>query len=128
MEPIAIAAATLAAKWAAESIVKEAAKSAFLSLKPVYDWVLVALKGKPAAEGVMDRLAAQPNDANTIEALASLVDEAIRKDPALKSNLEALIERAKQDAATHSFVVQVFDGAEVGKITNIGTVNGNVTI
>lgn len=128
MEPIAIAAATLAAKWAAESFVKEAAKSAFASLKPVYDWIVVNLKGKPAAENVLDKLAMQPNDATAIEALARIVDEAIQKDPALKSNLEALLERAKQDDATQSFVVQVFDGANVGKIVTIGTVNGNVTI
>ncbi|PWE53669.1 hypothetical protein DEM27_24300 [Metarhizobium album] len=128
MEPIAIAAATLAAKWAAESIVKEAAKSAFTSLKPVYDWIVVNLRGRPASEAVLDNLAMQPNETTTIEAVALIVNEAIQKDPALKSNLDALLERAKQDDATHSFVVQVFEGARVGKIVTIGTVNGNVTI
>ena len=57
MEAIAIAAATLAAKWAAESLVKEAAKSGLAALRPIYDWVRSKLAGDAPAEAVIGKLA-----------------------------------------------------------------------
>jgi hypothetical protein len=103
MEPIQVAAPTPAAKWATESVVRGAAKSAFASFRPMYEWVRAKLVDAPAGKTAVDKLGSDPKDESNVANLAALGPK------------------------THSFVVYVLDSEMVGKIVNIGPVQRNVS-
>jgi hypothetical protein len=128
MEALAIAAATLAAQWASEGFAKEAGKSSFVALKPIYDWVKSKLAGDGTApQAAFDKLAADPsNQTNTTE-VAKILSNKLQAEPSLKEELSQLVAAAEQDNRAHDFVVRVMDNARVGKIVSIGTVIGNVS-
>lgn len=126
MDPIAITAATLVAKWAAEGMVKEAAKSAWEGLKKIYDAVRVKFTGDKESSEVLQRLEQKPASEARTHELAEVLDERLKADPAFAKELRHLVEEAGARPATSSFVTQVMDNARVGKITNIGTITGPV--
>jgi hypothetical protein len=61
-----------------------------------------------------------PTDASAVQTLARAIDLQITAEPALRGELEKLIEDAKGDATVGQFVTNVCDDAQVGKIVNIG--------
>jgi hypothetical protein len=126
MEALAIAAATIAAQWAAEAFVKEASKSSFAALKPIYEWVKSKLGGDAQAAETFGKLAANPKDPVHTSEVAKALTARLEADPSLKDELTGLLATAEQDRQARSFVVQVMDNAKVGKITNIGTIFGTV--
>lgn len=126
MEALAIAAATIAAQWAAEGFVKEAGKSSFAALKPIYEWVKSKLGGDMQATDTFGKLVANPKDPTHTSEVAKALSARLEADPSLKEELTRLLATAEQDRQTHGFVVQVMDNAKVGKITNIGTIIGTV--
>jgi hypothetical protein len=128
MEALAIAAATLAAQWALEGFAKEAGKSSFVALKPIYEWVKSKLTSDGTApQAAFDKLAADPRSQTNTTEVAKLLSDKLQAEPALKAELGQLVAAAEQDNRAHDFVVRVMDNAKVGKIVSIGTVIGNVT-
>jgi len=121
MEPIAIAAATLVAKWAAEAIVGEAAKSAWASLTKIYNAVKDKFAGDQESTEVLDRLEQKPDSQGRVTELAEVLDKRVKADPNFAKELASLVKEAGQDPGTASFVTEVFGNAKVGKLTNIGS-------
>jgi hypothetical protein len=126
MEPIAIAAATLVAKWAAEAIVGEAAKSAWAGLTKIYNAVKNKFAGDQESTEVLDRLEQKPDSQGRVTELAEVLDKRMKADPNFAKELASLVKEAGQDPGSGSFVTQVMDNARVGKIVNIGSA-GNVS-
>lgn len=127
MDELALTAATIAAKWAAESFVKEGTKSAFAALKPVYDWVKAKLTRDAPAAAALDDLAVQQGKPEAVTEVARAISAQLASDGAAKEELGRLIIKAREDGAAGGFVVQVMEGAKVGKIVSIGTVIGDVS-
>ena len=121
MDPIAISTATLIAKWAAEGVVKEAAKSAWAGLQRIYDVVRSKLSPKAEAVEVLDRLKNKPTSEARTSELAEVLDDLVKSDPDFAEELRQLVDGVEQELSTASFVTQVKDNAKVGKITNIGS-------
>lgn len=126
MDPVAMAAATLVAKWAAEGMVKEAAKSAWEGMRNIYDAIRGKLSGDPESTSVLQRLEQKPNSEGRRQELAEVLDERIKGDPDFARRLRDLIDKTGTDPALATFVTEVMDNAKVGKITNIGSVHGDV--
>jgi hypothetical protein len=126
MDELALTAATIAAKWAAESFVKEGAKSAFAALKPVYDWVKAKLTGDPPAAAALNDLTGQQDKPEAVTEIARAISAQLASDGAAKEELGRLVAKARQDGVAGAFVVQVMEGAKVGKIVSIGTIVGDV--
>ena len=120
MEQIAIIAATLVAKWAAESVVKEAGKSAWGGLQRVYEAVKAKLTPGTEGAAVLERLEETPSEQRTAE-LAEVLDKFAKSDKSFAQELRRVVDEAERDAATASFITEVRDNAKVGKITNIGS-------
>src|SRR5713101_6630285 len=114
MEALAIAAATIAAQWAAEAFVKEAGKTSFGALKPIYEWVKSKLGGDAQATDAFGKLTANPKDQSNTSEVAKALTTRLETDPSLKEELARLLATAEQDRQTHGFVVQVMDNAKVG--------------
>ena len=126
MDELALTAATIAAKWAAESFVKEGAKSAFAALKPVYDWVKAKLTLDPPAAAALEDLSVQQGKPEAVTEIARAISAQLTSDGGVREELERLIAGAREDGAAGGFVVHVMEGAKVGKIVSIGTVIGDV--
>jgi hypothetical protein len=126
MDPISIAAATLVAKWAAESLVKEAGKSAWEGLKKIYEAVSVKVKGNRDNKEVLQRLEKKPTSEARRAELAEVIDGLVKTDSDFAQQLRRLVDEAGSATTTGSFVTQVMGNAKVGKITNIGTIHGDV--
>ncbi len=126
MEPIAMTVATLVARWAAEGLVKEAAKSTWEGLKKVYEAVRAKFTDDAESTEVLQRLEQRPTSEARTQELAEVLDQWVKNEPAFAQELHRLVDEAGQQPATGSFVTQVMDNAKVGKITNIETIHGNV--
>jgi hypothetical protein len=126
MDPIAITAATLVAKWAAEGLVKEAAKSTWEGFKKVYEAVRAKFTGDAESTEVLQRLEQKPTSEARTQELAEVLDQRFKAEPAFAQELSRLVNEAGQQPTTASFVTQVMDNASVGKITNIETIHGDV--
>ena len=126
MEPIAIAAATLVAKWAAETVVKEAAKSAWSGLTKIYEAVSKKFSGDDESKEVLNRVEQKPTSEGRVRELAEVIDERIKADPSFAQELARLVQEAGKEPASAGFVTQVMDNAKVGKIVNIDTIHGDV--
>jgi hypothetical protein len=126
MDPIAITAATLVAKWAAEGLVKEATKSAWAGLQKVYVAVRAKFTGDEDSSEVLQRLEQKPSSEARIRELAELLDERVKAEPAFAQELTHLVEEAGKQPESASFLTEVMDNAKVGKIVNIATIHGDV--
>lgn len=127
MEELALAAAIIAAKWAAESFVKEGAKSTFGALKPVYNWVWAKLARDTPAAAALNDPTRQPAGPEAVSEVAHAISAHLASDGVAREELERLVDEARQrDGAAGAFVVQVIKGAKVGKIVSIDTVVGDV--
>lgn len=127
MDPLAVTAATLVAKWATEGLVKEAAKSTWAALQKVYDAVRSRFATEEQAIVVLHALETDPKSEDRIAQLAELIDARLKIDHVFGNELRDLIDEASRDHIAASFVTQVMDNAQVGKVANITTVHGNVT-
>jgi hypothetical protein len=128
MEPISIGAATLVAKWVLEGVGKAAAEKSLGGLKKIYDFVRAKLSTDKTSSEVLDRLEQKPGSQARALELAELLDERVKSDPSFAAELRQAVAEAEKSPASSSFVTQVMDNAKVGKITNIGVVQGDVHI
>jgi hypothetical protein len=127
MDPMSVAAAAVVAKWFVEGVGKQLGSTALEGLKVVFDAVRSKFADQREGVVVLERLKEKPSsEARTLE-LAEMLDEKIKEDPSFRDLLQAALEKAKEAPDTTSFVTQVMDNAQVGKITNIGTLHGGAT-
>jgi hypothetical protein len=74
----------------------------------------------------LDRLEAKPESQARTTELAEVLQPRLEADPQLVAELTRLVEQAKAQPQTSSFVTTVQDNARVGKLTNISQITGNV--
>ncbi len=130
MDPatVAIAAASLIATKLAEAAAGKAGEGLWAGITSIYDRVRDRLKGDPDGQEALERLEAKPQSQARTAELAEVLQERLERDPDFTKELVELVEQAQADPKTASFVTTVRDNALVGRITNIGSVGGNVQL
>jgi hypothetical protein len=128
MDPatLALTAAGLLAKKALEAAGGKAGEGAWAGLSRVAECIRRRFAGDREVTETLDRLDAKPASPARTAELAEVLQPRLDADPALVAELTRLVEQAKADPQTASFVTTVQDNAQVGKLTNIGQVTGDV--
>jgi hypothetical protein len=128
MDPatLALTAAALVAKQALEAASGEAGKTAWQALGRIAQTIRGWFAGDREAAGTLDRLEAKPTSQARAAELAEVLQPRLEADPRLVAELTRLVEQARADPQTASFVTTVQDNARVGRITNIGQITGDV--
>jgi hypothetical protein len=128
MDPatIALTVAGLVAKKALEAAGGKAGEGAWATLGSLAETIRSRFRGDKEAIEALERLEGQPrSQARTVE-LAEVLQPRLEADPQLVAELTRLVEQAKAEPQTAAFVTTVQDNAQVGKVTNIGQVIGDV--
>jgi hypothetical protein len=128
MDPatLALTAAGLIAKKALEAASGEAGKTGWQALGRVALTIRGWFASDHEATETLDRLEAKPESQARAAELAEVLTPRLEADPRLVAELTRLVEEAKTDPQTASFVTTVQDNARVGKLTNIGQITGDV--
>jgi hypothetical protein len=126
MDPatIALTVAALLAKKALEAAGGNAGESA--TLGEIADAVRGRFHGDPEVTETLARLEAKPTSQARAAELAEVLQPRLEADPGFAAELVRLLEQAKAEPQTASFVTTVQSNAQVGKMTNIGQVTGDV--
>jgi hypothetical protein len=130
MDPatLALTATGLVAKKALEAASGEAGQTAWQALGRIAQTIRGWFTGDQEATETLDRLEAKPESQARAAELAEVLTPRLEADPRLVAELTRLVEQAKADPQTASFVTTVQDNARVGRITNIGQITGNVQL
>ena len=127
MEPLSVTVATLIATYAAQALGGELGQAAASGLKKLVGLVRRKLSGNDSAQAALAAATESAQDPASADALAESLDAAVRSDGEFRCQLEELVNTLRSDPEIGRFVTTVSGNAQVGKITNIGTVTGNVT-
>lgn len=123
---------TLAGK-AGEKVTESLAARAGAGAGGAVDGLYKAIRDEFAAKGDEDArqslksLEAKPDSQGRQTALAEVVADKAKADPAFAAQVAELVQRARHDPATSQFLTQVYGNARVRNIANIGRA-GNLTI
>jgi hypothetical protein len=128
MDPatLALTAAGLVAKKALEAASGEAGKTGWQALGRITQTIRGWFAGDQEATETLGRLEAKPESQARAAELAEVLTPRLEAEPRLVAELTRLVEQAKSDPQTASFVTTVQDNARVGRITNIGQITGDV--
>ena len=127
MEPVSVTVATLIATYAAQAFGGGLGQAAASGLKDLVGLVRRKLAGNNPAEAALAAAVESAQGQESADVLAGSVDAAVKSDSDFRSQLEELVNALRSDPDIGRFVTTVSGDARVGKITNIGTVTGNVT-
>jgi hypothetical protein len=130
MDPatLAFTAAALVAKKALEAAGGEAGETAWQALGRITQTIRGWFAGDQEATETLDRLEAKPQSQARTAELAEVLTPRLEADPRLVAELTRLVDEAKADPQTASFVTTVQDNARVGGIANIGQITGDVRL
>lgn len=123
LDPAALTASALIAKWAVEGVAKSAGKSAWSGIQKVYDFVRTRLGGHDTAALALESVEQQPTEQKLTQELAEELDRLMKSDTTFADQLRQLVDEAVQ---VGEFVVEVRDNAKIGNI-NIFKQTENVT-
>jgi len=128
MDPatLALTAAGLIAKKALEAASGEAGKTTWQVLGRIAQTIRGWFAGDHEATETLDRLEAKPESPARTAELAEVLTPRLKANPQLVAELTRLVEEAKADPQTASFVTTVQDNARVGRIFNIAQITGDV--
>ena len=128
MDPatLALTTAGLVAKKALEAAGEQAGTTGWQALGRIAQTIRGWFTGDQDATETLDRLEAKPESQARTAELAEVLQSRLEADPRLVAELTRLVEQAKADPQTASFVTNVQDNASVGKLTNIGQITGDV--
>jgi hypothetical protein len=128
MDPatLALTAAGLVAKQALEAAGEQAGTTGWQVLSRIAHTIRTWFAGDHEAIETLDRLEAKPGSQARTAELAEVLTPRLEADSRLVAELTRLVEEAKDDPQTASFVTTVQDNARVGRITNIGQITGDV--
>jgi hypothetical protein len=128
MDPatLALTAAGLVAKQALEAASGEAGKSGWQALGRIARTIRTWFVGDQEATETLNRLEAKPESQARSAELAEVLTPWLEADAQLVAELTRLVEQARADPQTASFVTTIQDNARVGRITNIGQITGDV--
>lgn len=85
------------------------------------------LSGNDPAQAALAAAAESAQGPASTDVLAESLDAAVKSDSEFRSQLEELVNALRSDPDVGRFVTTVSGNARIGKITNIGTVTGDVT-
>jgi hypothetical protein len=129
MDPatIALTAAGLLATKALEAAGGKVGEGAWAALGRIADAIRRRFGGDPEVTEALDRLDTKPtSEARTAE-VAEVLGDRLQAAPDFAEELARLVEEAKAASPQMaSFVTTVQDNAQVGQLTNIGQVTGDV--
>jgi hypothetical protein len=128
MDPATIAtvAASIIGSRSSAEYVGEDAIFASGAIRRIYDVVRSKSRGDAEVDESLNRLEAKPTSQARTAELAEILAERVESDPAFAAELARVIEEAQAEPGTNRFVTTVRDNAQVGKLTNIGTIEGDV--
>lgn len=128
MDPatIALTAAGLLAKKALEAAGGKAGEGAWAVLGRIREAIWSRFRGDQEATEALERLEAKPDSQARTAELAEVLQPRLEADPQLVAELTRLVEEAKAQPQTAAFVTTVQGNAQVGKLTNIGQVTGDL--
>lgn len=123
---LAVAAVALLAPYlarAGESVAGEAGEAMAAAMKRLYDFVRRRFEedNDAAARQTLERLEERPELEERQHALAGVLAEKAKSNPAFVDELRRLVYKATEGRPLNEFLTQVY-GGEVGKIVNIGQV------
>lgn len=128
MEVISLASAAVALiapylKDAGKEVAKAAGQGAVAAAKRLYDTIKARFASDSSATMTLAKLAAAPDDKAVVDSVRKHL-ERLLTDGAFAAEVQHLVAAAR---STGDQNIQVNIEGPVGKQTNIGTVNGNVT-
>jgi hypothetical protein len=128
MDPasLALTAAGLVAKQALEAAGGKAGEGAWAGLRRLVETIRRRFTADREVNETLERLEARPTSQRRTGKLAEVLGNRLATDPGFATELARLVEQVKADPQTASFVTTVQDNAQVGKLTNIGQVRGDV--
>ncbi|MFF5155519.1 hypothetical protein ACFY3N_04470 [Streptomyces sp. NPDC000348] len=127
MEPLALTIAVLLAKGAVEQTGALAGGAICTLAGKLMKLVGKRFTGDPDASRALDSARRHPEDPREVGVLASHLERHLRDDGEFARVLQDALAAAKQDPETRQVVMTVQDNASVGKMTTIGTVQGDVS-
>ena len=110
-----------------ETIAKKAVDATFEKAGQLYQTLKQKFSNDPYAKETLKRVEEDPNSEARQAALTGVLEEKIKSDPALASELEQFLALAKEltsDQINQS--VKVSGNAKTGNITTIGKMDGNI--
>jgi len=119
MDPLAVTAAAMVAA-ALASVGEQVGRGAWALVGRAVDLVRTRLPDIAPGGRALPALERAPDDQASLKALAAAVELAIAVDPDFRAELTALLEEARRDPGSGHFVTEVYNGAQVGKLVNIG--------
>jgi hypothetical protein len=128
MDPatIALTVAGLLARRTIEAIGAKAGEGASAALGRIADAVRDRFRNDQEVTETLERLEAKPNSQERTKELAKVLQSRLEAEPIIAAELMRLVEQAKAEPETAAFVTTVQGNAQVGKLTNIGQVAGDV--
>jgi hypothetical protein len=120
-----VAASIIASRFSAEFVGQETI-AASSTIRRIHEFVRSKSRGDAEVDEILNRLEAKPTSQPRTAELAEVLAERVETDPAFAAELARLVEEARAEPITNRFVTTVRDNAQVGKLTNIGTVEGDV--
>jgi hypothetical protein len=127
LDPLALTAATLLTTRALEGLGGEAGKSAWLGVQRLARAVREKLANDPDGESVLEHARTIPQDQALILRLAQVLDRHLSEDTAFHATLTGFVADMRRNPVAGQFVTQISDSAQVGKVVQIGNVEGDVT-
>jgi hypothetical protein len=123
---IALTVAGLLAKTALEALGGKAGESTWGAFGRIADAVRARFGNEAEVTEALERLEAKPTSQARTTEVAEVLQPRLEADPDFAAELARLIEQARIEPQTASFVTTVQDNARVGRLTNIGQVAGDV--
>lgn len=113
----------------AEGAAQEVGKNSWEKVKGIYQAICqkFARDKDDYAQQTLKRLEEKPTEKRRQEALEAILEEKL-DDSDFAAQLAELVKDTTQGQPVSQFVTQVFGHGRVGKVANIGSVEGSVTL
>jgi hypothetical protein len=126
IEPAALTAASLLATKALEAVGSQAGETSWVGMSRLVTLVRRKVIGHRQAETALAQVQQHPDDHQRIRELGKLLATFAAQDAAFHRDLAELVEQARRDPVVGSLATKVYGQAQLGQLTNIGQIIGNV--
>jgi hypothetical protein len=128
MDPamISLTVAGLLAEKTLEAAGDKAGEGALVALGRIAETIRSRFRGDQEVTETLDRLEANPKSQARTAELAEVLQPRLEADPQLVAELARLVEQAKADPTAGPIATVIQGNAQVGKVTTIGSVTGDI--
>ncbi len=123
MEPLSMSLGVIAARVmvkAQERLADQVVDSGEGLVSGFVAWLQARFSNDEAASHALRRVSDGHSGSDDVDAVAAILDGRASEDADFRALLAMWVEEAHRDPLVGSFVTEVYDDAEVGKIVNIG--------